>query len=504
MNIQPRCLKSILPSITILVALTFSSPLIAQDKNGLARDYLVQKVCISSDGKVLQTDPYHCESPNRLRNLQVGEDLPYHKTDQKNAQRHDSYPVMAPNGVEIYVNPFDFAPFGVFNLWGDGYDIYQIRDGWVSASDTKDGGGFSTTFFGEGCKPYNGWSFFPTSALSANGLTNGSANIPIAGRYWEQNGEAWPGKCPTAYGKGSLTTWEFIKGFQFGGTSPDSIKTIDTIRVVHGLENTPTFAQKGHLEIFYFTQLYGVTRWEVWVVSGAQQGGAAANGPVCSGPADDISYQGMHFKRTQCRDWTVISPSSSSEPNTMWPVPELNLLKNFHFADATSNWNRTGKSSDGNSMNWSLRNSTQDKDIHFHQDTGQGVRYIAVNCGGDCTEGEQLYQDVPVTGSMGGADTYAVGATVKTEGGPGDIEIGLIQLDSSGKVLSTAKFPVTVSEKNERESAQGSVVLSSTYITSNAPIPLESGAKTLRFYLSPKSKTTFDVVDTWLMKRQPK
>ena len=41
-----------------------------------------------------------------------------------------------------------------------------IRNGWVSASGTRDGGGYSQTFYGSGCTPYNGWIFFPTSFLT--------------------------------------------------------------------------------------------------------------------------------------------------------------------------------------------------------------------------------------------------------------------------------------------------------------------------------------------------
>ena len=498
-RVRLHSLKSFVPLMMLAAAAVSSNPVLAEDNNARARDYLVQKVCVDQSGKALPTDPFRCESPNHLRNLEVGEWLPYHKVDQAGVQRHDSYPAKTPDGAEIFVNPFDFAPFGIFNLWGDGYDIYLIREGWASASETKDGGGFAQTFYSTGCKPYNGWAFFPTSALSGGGFSSGSAKLPISGRYWEQDGESWPGKCPPSYGQGSLTTWELIKNFPFGGTDPQSIKTLDTIRVVHGLETTANFAQHGHLEVFYFTRLYGATRWEVWVVSAP--GNAPANKLQCSGADDDISYQGMHFKRTQCRDWTVIAPSSRSEPNQAWPVPELNLLKNYHFGDGVANWNRSGTSAEGVQTNWSLRNSASQKDTHFRQDTGQGVRYLAVNCGGNCTKDQRIYQDVPLTTWMT-SGTYALAATLRTESGNGTMEIGLEQLDRGGHVLSTAQFQGQVSEKNERIAGSDSEVLSSTYATSDVPVTIGPGTAALRFYISPKSGTTFDIVDTWLMKRQ--
>ncbi|MBV8909644.1 MAG: hypothetical protein JOZ89_02675 [Gammaproteobacteria bacterium] len=481
-----------------LAAAALGHPALAADQVAMARDYLVQKVCADPSGKALPTDPYRCESPNHLRTLSVGESLPYHKVDQAGVQRHDSYPAMTPTGSEISVNPFDFKPFGTFNLWGDGYDIYLVRDGWVSASGTKDGGGFAQTFFTQGCKAYNGWAFFPTSALSAGGASSGQATLPISGRYWEQNGENWPGRCPSTYGQGSLTTWDFIKGFPFGGTDAQSTKTIDTIRVVHGFETTAGFAQHGHLEVFYFTRLYGATRWEVWVP--ASQGRPATH-LECSGAADEVSYRGMQFRRTACHDWTRITPASGNEPDQGWPVPELNLLKNFHFGEGVAGWNRSGASAQGNQTNWSLRNSTLPLDSHFRQPQGQGVRFLAINCGGECTPGQRIYQDIPLS-SWTTSGPYTIGATVRAEAGTGTIELGLEQIDRTGHVLSASYFEEQVSERNERKTGADSEVLSSTYVASDVPVSIGSGAAALRFYIAPRSIMTFDIVDAWLMKRE--
>src|SRR5437588_11645344 len=55
-------------------------------------------------------------------------------------------------------------PYGTFEAGdGDGYDLYSIHNGWVSVGGTRDGGGYSQTFWGSGCTDYNGWVFFPTS-----------------------------------------------------------------------------------------------------------------------------------------------------------------------------------------------------------------------------------------------------------------------------------------------------------------------------------------------------
>jgi hypothetical protein len=497
-----RSVPSFMRLLAVGAAALGAMPALADDP---ARDYLVQKVCVDQSGNALPTDPYRCESPNRLRPLIAGEALPYHKIDQSAVLRHDSYPAITPQGGEIFVNPFDFTPFGIFNLWGDGYDVYAIREGWVSAPSTQDGGGYSQTFFTEGCKPYNGWVFFPTSALKGGGFLSGNAKVPIAGRYWEQNGDSWPGKCPPKYYSDSLTSWELIKNFPFGGTDPQSTKTIDAIRVVHGLERTPAFARNGHLEVFFFTRLYGLTRWETWVIT--LDGPAAADTPAniaqwrnCTGAATNISYEGIEFKRKACRDWTVIRPSSSSEPNQAWPVPMLNLLKNFHFGDGTASWNRGGASTQGAETNWSLRNSPDPRDIKYRQDGGQGVRYLAVNCGGECTTGQRIYQDVPLS-TFTTSGTYALAATIRAEAGIADVELGLEQLDGAGLVVSTAHFQGQAPERNERPATAGSEYLSSTYVTSDVSVTIGPHTRSLRFYISPKNNVTFDIVNAWLMKR---
>lgn len=73
-------------------------------------------------------------------------------------------------GNPLAVGAMDFGydrPYGTFEAGdGDGYDLLTIRNGWVSASGTRDGGGYSQTFYGSGCTPYNGWIFFPTSFLT--------------------------------------------------------------------------------------------------------------------------------------------------------------------------------------------------------------------------------------------------------------------------------------------------------------------------------------------------
>ena len=85
-------------------------------------------------------------------------------------QRHDAYPIIDRRyGEVVSANDFDFdysEPYGVMHPGdGDGYDVYRVANGWVTGGDTRDGGGYSQSFFGADCKPFGGWVFFPVSFL---------------------------------------------------------------------------------------------------------------------------------------------------------------------------------------------------------------------------------------------------------------------------------------------------------------------------------------------------
>jgi hypothetical protein len=137
--------------------------------------------------------------------------------------------MLDPEGRLLVVNPFDHEPFDRFKS-RDGYDMYRVEDGWVSVGGTRDGGGFSTTFFGAGCLPWGGWVFFPV----VDRVVAGSIDLPIEGRHWQQNGEAWPGRCDPSRLNPSSTTWDWLPGFAFGGVNDSPLKRLDALRTIAG------------------------------------------------------------------------------------------------------------------------------------------------------------------------------------------------------------------------------------------------------------------------------
>ena len=149
--------------------------------------WLVKSVCqINIDGgdrfELLSTDPYDgCPTGSSLRKIEAGDYLPYNNLDLFDTQMADSFALLDSNGDPLYVHTFDYEPFNEFNQHSgsDGYDVYVIKNGIVSITNTKDGGGYGSTFYGEDCDYGNGWALFPSS----NFLTASQDFFPIAGVY---------------------------------------------------------------------------------------------------------------------------------------------------------------------------------------------------------------------------------------------------------------------------------------------------------------------------------
>jgi hypothetical protein len=506
----------------------------AQDSTVLP--YLVQEVCIDQTGAVLRIDPYFCPKNDSLRQLQIGEPLPYHKHNQvephnrvsrqrdadpdADYEQHDSYPVRALNGDVLSINPFDFEP-DRYNARLDGYDIYQITGGWASVGETRDYGDFYMTWFSANCKMYNGWVYFPMADLTPQGLKAGEAKIPMSGIWWEKDGEHWPGNCPSTYQESlkqatpgdrlcnpgaicpatyqaPLTSWEFIPNYPFGGIGSNPVKRLDAIRSIHGFTDSPEFLAHGDLEVFYFTKLYGQARWEDWMPVKEVEANpwyrriAEQVAKYCHGTGD-VDYHGVKFAVVFCFDWSAVSVLDRPELAAPWPVPDLNLLQNFHFDQGLANWKRTDS---GNVLQLSLKTSTAARDMQNRQ-RGAGIRYLALTCAADCSAANAIYQDVPITAKTT-SGRYTLGARVVAEGHADALRLAVTMLDRNGKVLDEKGF--TESAPMPGGPGANSVVLSGNFALNSFPITIDPQASVLRFSISPTTSGTFDIVDTWLMK----
>jgi hypothetical protein len=306
--------------------------------------------------------------------------------------------------------------------------------------------------------------------------------------------------------------------------------------------------QKGHLEVFYFTQPYGSTRWEAWVLlsalgdcnePSALRTKALQTAIRCLPTVDqsflypsDLAQQTVNkfitathqgedgqtntYALIDARDWTGITLLDSPELPLICPVACQNLLKDFHFSapGLSPPWQRFGNSQEGNLINWSMAQSKATLDVRYNQNgSAGGVCYLMTNTGGTPIPGEQaIYQDIPVSGLQSGM--YAISARVRSQAGPGTMKLALQQLDSDGGCTVEIVTIREVGEKNPSgatstysgptdNSTNASVVLSSTLIAARGPVTLRPNATFLRFLLLPQTANTFDVVDANVSRTGP-
>jgi hypothetical protein len=545
---------ALLRSLFVIFALTVagSSSATPASESGLL-DWILPKICVDGGNKPVSADPYRgCPAGTKTRPIASGDPLPYRKLDNAKQQYKDIYPRVGADGTDYAVVSFDWLDpkndgASRFKVWADGYDAYVTKDGWASGSETRIGTGeYATTFFGAGCRNYGGLLFFPASFL-ASLQSPGSTKPSIGTSAWEEDNQAYPGNCPTRYGNDQVFTWGLIRNFPFAGIGGAPAKPLDTIVTTMGLRTTkdPQAMAKwmayGHLEVFYFTKIYGLTRWESWVPNiqlehdgrepaAKMQERAATAGKICSaGPSMtsvpfvlqagqakaarfQMTYQGLAFTMSDCRDWTNIVLQNPPVQPPAWPVSGLNLLRNFHFNGAAikqlPNWD-TSHLSHGELV----VSKTKDDTTHDSPAPLGGIAYLRLGCSGGC-DSESIHQDIPVS-ALTRSGSYTLGVIARTEAGTGSLKLSLAQMNGDGIDLSKATFTAHNLTSEERgcdnagehcrkfafdpKAKTGSVVLSSNFVSETLPISIDPRARKLRFEIDPASANDFDLVSAWVM-----
>jgi hypothetical protein len=499
--------------VTLLAsALASSSALAAATVDQLSQTdpatWLLKSVCVAGSGQLLAVDPYGgCPVGATLRKIQPGDPMPYNNYEQMGYQISDSFQVLAADGSPLSLHNFDYAPFNQFNLHSgsDGFDVYAFTQGNASVSNTRDGGGYGTTFFGANCSFGNGWVLFP----QVNFSVPGSGSFPISGVYWEHNQQSSPGGCPADYSTNTLTSWQLDPAHAFGGVNGHATRSMQALTSFHGFETndgvTPTanFLQNGHLEVFYYTREYGLTRWEVWVPP--QQNPQGGNKAECNGSAV-ANYRGQPFTIQFCHDWSNVVPLTRALLPTV-PLPSANLLQHGHFEGGFSDgggaglWHRFGQSQAGRSINWSSLVATSGSDGL----SGTGMRYLATNCGAangsGCGPGgtQAIYQDIPASRFCSGCGVL-YGADARSESGSGTLQAAIQVLDGNGTVLWQNVSSATLQPDNGdgRPGEAASVYRSSAFVGNQVTLPSMAGAAWVRFLILPLSPNTFDVVDAFV------
>ncbi len=486
---------------------TFAHPAASRQHSTDPLDWIIQHVCADGADKPVPADPYDgCPAGTHERRLKVGEPLPYLRHDQpgKNGdhphgfQRHDAYPLVDVRYGGIFsANDFDFGPYWEMELGeGDGFDVYRVANGYATGGGTRDGGTYSATFFGGDCKPFGGWVLFPASFLSslAPGVEHDEA-FPIHGIWWEHLGQPWPGICERGKGfvTNTLTTWSFEPDHVFGGLNGARPKKIDAIVSTHGLARPlKPELHTYHLERIYFTDLYGATRWEAWT-------DAREKRPSTDNCGDDttLTFGGLEFTLTNCRDWSVIELLDPPRLPAPWPYPETNVLANWHFSgDGLAPWRVAG-----DQAQISLANSRAARDIQFAP-KGPGLRYLRIDCSQKETDcGLSIYQDIPIREAESAKMIDYGFSGVIVDQGEGLVDVSLSQRDAKGDSVSEVSFTAHLTSEFKKRTAADSVYLaSSVFLNRWSPVAIKTSAVSLRLTLSPRTRgKRYDILDTWVM-----
>jgi hypothetical protein len=217
------------------------------------------------------------------------------------------------------------APEGV--SWGG--DVFEAVPPYVSIVGTDDGSDTTGWFNNEGpnaCQYGDAWVSYdvtdiPTSPGDGAVQWSDERQTPIT--------SARPpavDNCPVAGGI-SRTRWTLYPQFEFASTATcdgGAQKRIDTIVSDHGPGNL------SHHEVFYFTDVYGFTRWERWNCGPQRQSEPPTpdyaamrcdyeNSPSVmhmsyADPEDPSALwqirnaEGLYCQLTDCRDTSFISP----------------------------------------------------------------------------------------------------------------------------------------------------------------------------------------------------
>ena len=459
-----------------------------------ATDWLAMSVCADANDHPIGADPYYdCPAGTHLRKIRMGEKPSYHNLNQNGNLENDSFILSDRMGQPLYFRTMDWGPrLGRFANNVDGYDTYVLGDGWVAINATKAGGPGGVTFFGLNCARAGAWPSYPLNGF----LSEGTAHTQIASRLWEQSGGSFPGTCPPARAYQPLQTdWRLQRGFVFGGVRNEPKKVMDTIISVHGFQDNPNFLQHGHIEVFYFTQQYGLTRWESWT---PVQHGASINPNNC-GVQEPFSYRGVVFVVSDCQDYSRVVPARPTDEE-VWPLPQANLLTDSHFTEVRpagpgSGWKVSGSRPES-TPNWRLFNSRAKDDTLFRP---EGVRTVALDCRGRPGCGA-LFQDVPA--AMVPPGLYLIGASVRTAPGTrGNFRVALQALDASGKILWVDWFELPIESYNGShpgmEDEAVSVYRSTAFPHKIVRVAAVPGAATFRLTLTAAGDAEYHVTEGW-------
>jgi hypothetical protein len=414
-------------------------------------DYYVQNVCLDASGNPTAQDPYGC---GNQRNLNLDEPVLF--------MLHDAPDGAYPNGHQGTVsvpirlgsgNPGD--PIGVlhtFDFGGDtssfleytpssgnisaihpwdgwpidGWDVLEHNGGYASYIGTCDGGGGIQSWIhwanGAGTCVYDdAWLLLDQNRIDATGSRAYDAIASL--------NSAHDFACPS-FMNPAYTWWQV---YDVTYTSGKSMRSIVSTHM-----GGPSPSESSAFERFYYTKVYGRTRWESW---SRTQTSWAGN---CNGPTYDPGY-GMY--RNDCRDWSHGTPVTDGGwlPAFQWPV---------HYAMAKGNWLMNGDFGSGTNFNdaggefnWSRNNGPNWQYLQEWPGADslrQGNHYLNASLTGGWGS---VYQDVPASGAAPGW-WFSYGVRVWSDQ-PGTVTLVVWELPGG------VQHPITIQTGPDRHLIQG-------------------------------------------------
>lgn len=466
-------------------------------------DWLTQDVVTSYPN----ADPV-CYGRAQRKELNQWDVSRYLLKDYEQVQGHTSFVVRAwnteyPQWEDRSMSTFDYGRNDATTdgytecAWtgSDGGDVYENAGDFVSIVGTKDnaspGGWFSS--WGDGCQMLDAWiSYRPSSMPSSSGTTinlTSQTSSPIIGISNPTPASMCPG--PWSFNM-ARTSWTNHTGFQYAADSTcggGGKKTLNTIFSDHDGGD--------HHEVFYFTDEYGLTRWERW---------DCQTTPYQSQPTPDYAQLRCNYNDSRsilhmaygygpghwqiydtinnkycvikdCRDWTTFThdvPAAGWKPAT-WRMPQMyysaNLIRNGDFATGdASYW-----VSNGNTVEVVEEQSNQ----HVAQLTNLFAR------------AGWFYQTVDITEqpldnflSLGAGDPKYVHWGIVGSGGT--VWMDILLWDSAGNLLAT----------HGENRALGT---SDAHFADS--LPFDSGTRyiTLRFYMAPYNPDTVRIDSAYVV-----
>ena len=413
-------------------------------------DYIVQKVCLDENNQVTPEDPYTC---TKKRNLRVGEDLPYsrynsstvtnalgeivsqteflHNNNIPHLKGYKSHVVSVREWTAAAGANRAFRDFDV--LGGDGYDVVEANGAYSSGVGTRDPITTSADFvwWNNQCQPEDGWVLFPNDILKDFSLRSIVAYLTGGNQ------------CDPAQGfSDSLTTFQRLAEFEFANGK--KMPAVVSNHYGRGDTQMDLF----HIERFYMTSQYGMSRWERWetaqgCVLAAQFHNQDPNvfcdqariqkineswikTKSCTGSGFEDLF-GQRFFRTGCSDWTDVKPLDTpihafNAPMTATFVTSRNLLQSADFANRQiGGWQRMVAPFQ---PDWAFKENSRTKNIS-----------LALSCNPQCAA-HSLYQDVDprsVVSEYGGGELkIQVGALMTgLSGAVADVVVHLQELNGT-------------------------------------------------------------------------